>query len=156
MPYLFNTPNRINHQMKKVLCFSFVFLSLSASANAVDLSKPFICPDISPNTITFSNHTLRIGGFKYDVYVENTSSIDTITNTQFLIKDQHTLIELSQITRTGEISISMMKLNTPYELTQPGSDFERYKISETVTFDISESYNRNANLKGNGQGCKNI
>lgn len=140
--------------MKKTLFISLL-LSVSANANAVDLSKPFMCPDISPNTIHFSNNALHIGGLKYDVYIENTSSVDTLTNTQFLSSDQYTLIELTQYTNSGEISMSVMKLNTPYNLTQPGVDFEKYKISETVTFDVSESINRNPNMKGRGQGCKN-
>lgn len=98
---------------------------------------------------------MHIGGLKYDVYIDNTSSIQTITNTQFLSKDQFTLIELTQYTETGDISMSLMKLNTPYERTQLGVDFEKYKISETVTFDIPKPYNLSPKIKGKGQGCKN-
>lgn len=141
--------------MKTNILFLISFLSLSSNVNAVDLSKPFRCPDVSPNTIVFSNNTLHIGGLKYDVYIDNTSSIQTITNTQFLSKDQLTLIELTQYTETGDISMSLMKLNTPYERIQPGVDFEKYKISETVTFDIPKPYNLNPKIKGKGQGCKN-
>ncbi|MGL5225318.1 MAG: hypothetical protein ACRC8Q_08385 [Aeromonas sp.] len=125
--------------MKKILLpsiFTLVFLSiLSTNVNAVDLSKPFICPDISKNTIIFFNNNLHIGGFKYNLYNANTASGDFLTNTQFLSDDQLTLIELAQYSATGEIKMSMMKLSIPYNLTNPAVDFEQYKISETVTFD---------------------
>ncbi|MFM4996290.1 hypothetical protein [Aeromonas sanarellii] len=138
--------------MKKLV--SLLLLSLSGTVGAVDLSAPFICRDISPNKMYLSDNKLHVGGFTYNMHNENTSSIHAITNSQFLSEDQFTIIEIRQYSSSGEIEVSMMRLNAPYSLINPNHDLSKYKIKEVVSFDISES--NDPKLIGGNQGCKNI
>lgn len=133
---------------------SILFILLSSTVSVVDLSVPFKCKDISPNTMYLSNNVLSVGGLKYNLYNENTSSAHAITNAKFLSQDQYTLIEIRQYSSSGEIEVSMMRLNTPYGLINPNNSFSEYKLKEFVSFDTS--WINDPNLIGNNMGCKNI
>ncbi|MBL0542305.1 hypothetical protein [Aeromonas caviae] len=131
-----------------------LFFLLSNSVNAVDLSAPFLCKDISPNKIYLSDNELHVGGLTYSMYNENASSTHVVTNLQFLSKDQYTLVEIRQYSRSGDIEVSMIKLSIPYGLITHSNDFSKYKVREVVSFDTSDS--SDPKLMGDNQGCQNI
>ena len=136
--------------------------ALMANDSIVDLSRPFKCPDISPNSMRITNQKLNIGGISYPVYNENASLSPVITNAIFRNKQNTIEINLIQNTKTGKIRISFMEFKLPIDLI-PINDkeymddtIERYKIYEKVTED-PKSYIGNTNkLIGEDRGCFNI
>lgn len=142
-----------------VMQFLFVALASGCSqgqSNVVDLSKPFVCKDISANSISIDGQAITIDGVRYKMVVPNASSRPNLTNTIFTSSDERVEIDLFQQRDTGVISVSFIKYKLPSSNIPLGSNPDGYKEYEIVTDDLSEYTDRQPYLKGNGLGCSNI
>ncbi|ELM3618261.1 hypothetical protein RYR54_003993, partial [Aeromonas sobria] len=124
------------------------------TSHAVDISKPFICPDISPNTIRVDSGKLKIGASTYYMSHENLSSIDWLTNSEFISDDRKNIIYIMQNQQSGNIDVSYMKLSKTIDSITPGIDMDKFKVIEKVSYDIGRE--KPSYLKGNNLGCKNL
>ena len=128
-------------------------------ANSVDLSNPFKCPDISPNKMQIKNGKLFIGGLSYSMIDENSSSLPTISNTIFRNTDETIEIDLTQIIKTGEISMSFMKFSIPLSSIPISQKIDetilKYKVYERVTWEPT-NIQKSQKISSDGLGCSNI
>ena len=139
--------------MYKATLLLLINMMAASIAYAVDISKPFTCPDISPNTIRLDNGTLKIGASTYLMSNENLSSIDWLVNSEFISPDRKSIIYVMYDQRTGDIDVSYMKLSRAIDSIMPGADMDKFKVIEKVSYDIGKE--KPSFLKGNNLGCKN-
>lgn len=131
-----------------------IYIMTTSISYAVDISKPFICPDISPNTIQLDSGKLKIGASSYYMSHENLSSLDWLTNSEFISHDRKSIIYIMQDQRSGNIDVSYMQLSKTIDSIMPGIDIDKFKVIEKISYDIGRE--KPSYLKGNNLGCKNV
>lgn len=141
----------------KILFTSSIFISSAAYSGEqpVDISMPFICRDISPNTITINNSRIHIDGVSYTLIAKNSHPRGNITNLIFQDTSGTTEINVMQNKKTGSLILKFIKFNTPISLIPINADIERYKEYEIGTSSWGEMKKKNLYLRGDGLGCKN-
>lgn len=138
-----------------VLFFCFFANNAYAGEQKVDLSKPFVCPDISPNTITIGDGKLNIDGVEYQLTNANASSHHNIKN--MIFHDKHGVIEINiiQNRKSGLLSVHLIKFKVPISTVPANANpdhFKEYEIGSSDWGDMKKGY---PYLRGEGLGCVN-
>lgn len=120
-------------------------------SSPIDLSKPFICKDISPTPLRITEKGLIMGGVVYPLYNPNAASTPKLTNAIFRSKDNLEEIDVRQDAEDGKVDVSYMKFSiNPDELTNDAA-IENSKIFEKGSF---KAYNPGPKYFSKNQGCQ--
>ncbi|WP_297122705.1 hypothetical protein [uncultured Enterobacter sp.] len=129
------------------MCFS---VQAGLFSKPIDLSKPFVCKDISPTPMRITEKGLIIGGIVYPLYNPNAASTPTMTNSIFRSKDNLEEIDILQYASDGEISVSYMKFYSDPDQFMDEALIEKNKIFEKASFAVD---NPNPYFHSKNQGC---
>lgn len=119
-------------------------LSTRSAAERVSITKPFVCPDISPlpQHVT-SEGNLVIDGQTYYLWKPNAAAASApLTNTICSSSDGKTAVDIMQY-RDGRFQQAFISFSTNIRKLPFGEDPEKYIIGE-----------RDSYMEG-GQGCHN-
>jgi len=134
-----------------------LLLGANVSAHAglfscpIDLSKPFICKDVSPTPMRITDKGLMMGGVLYPLYNPNAASIPTLTNTIFRSRDNLEEIDIVQYADDGKISVSYMKFRFDPDQFFDDAAIENNKIFEKGSF---KAMNPGPKYFSKNQGCE--
>jgi hypothetical protein len=133
----------------KINSLFVVSLLIASNAMAMDLSQPFICPDISPTPMRIVENGLMMNGVVYPLKNPNSSWSPLITNTIFGSRDGLEEIDVMQH-GNGKVDVSYMKYRfNPYE-SEVNPD--KAKAFEKASYSIEDPP---AYFFSKGQGCQN-
>lgn len=127
-----------------VFCFSG-----EVGAEAVDLSKSFTCPDVSPTPMHITKGGLLMGGVLYPTVNSNASMSARITTSIFGSDDGMNEIDVRQ-EDNGSVTVSYMKfkVNPIDALGSPDDN----KLFEKASFSLESPP---IFFHSKNQGCKN-
>lgn len=136
-------------------CSLLLGASLSSHAglfsNPIDLSKPFLCKDVSPTPLHITEKGLVMGGVLYPLYNPNAASTPKLTNTIFRSRDSLEEIDVVQYASNGKVSVSYMKFRSNPDQFLDDASIENNKIFEKGSF---EALNPGPNYYSQNQGCE--
>lgn len=128
-----------------------IFAHAGVFSNPIDLSKPFVCKDISPSPLRITEKGLIMGGVLYPLYNPNAASTPALTNTIFRSRDNLEEIDIVQYTRNGKVDVSYMKFRSNPDQFTDDISIENNKIFERGSFKAS---NPGSTYYSNNQGCE--
>ncbi len=99
-------------------------------SSPIDLSKPFICKDISPTPLHITEKGLIMGGVVYPLYNPNAASTPKLTNAIFRSKDNLEEIDVRQDAEDGKVDVSYMKFSINPDALANDAAIENSKIFE--------------------------
>lgn len=138
-----------------LLCGLALTSSMAAHAglftSPIDLSKPFICKDVSPTPMRITEKGLIMGGVLYPLYNPNAASTPMLTNTIFRSRDNLEEIDVVQHSSNGEVSVSYMKFRSNPDQFLDDVSIEKNKIFEKGSF---EAVNPGPTYYSKNQGCE--
>ncbi|WP_368894340.1 hypothetical protein [Kluyvera ascorbata] len=123
----------------------------SIFSNAIDLSKPFTCKDISPSPMRITEKGLMMGGVLYPLYNPNAASTPRITNAIFRSRNNLEEIDVVQDTKDGSVDVSYMKFRSNPDQFMDDASIENNKIFEKGSF---EAVNPGPTYYSENQGCE--
>ncbi|HEX4499612.1 MAG TPA: hypothetical protein VH187_00360 [Scandinavium sp.] len=139
-----------------IVFISAFFVSINpARANIfskpIDLSKPFICKDISPTPMHITDKGLIVSGVLYPLYNSNSSSTPVLTNTIFRSLDNLEEIDIIQNSDNGKVNVSYMKFRINPDQLINDESIENNKVFEKGSFD---AVNPGPTYYSKNQGCE--
>lgn len=120
-------------------------------SSPIDLSKPFICKDISPTPLHITEKGLIMGGVVYPLYNPNAASTPKLTNAIFRSKDNREEIDVRQDAEDGKVDVSYMKFSINPDALANDAAIENSKIFEKGSF---KAYNPGPKYYSKNQGCE--
>ncbi|ECC3449550.1 hypothetical protein AH547_09815 [Salmonella enterica subsp. enterica] len=144
-----------NYHVAGMLLISGLMLGCAVPAKAagepVDLSKPFICKDVSPSPMRITEKGLIMGGVLYPLYNANAASTPVLTNTIFRSRDNLEEIDVVQYASDGAINVHYMKF---YSDPDQFTDFEAIDANKVFEKASGEALQPQPFYHSKNQGCK--
>lgn len=134
-----------------VLVITSVSSKASVFPDVIDLSKPFVCKDISPAPLRITEQGLIMGGTLYPLYNPNAASSPELKNSIFRSHDNTEEIDVVQYASDGSVSVSYMKFRRNIDDLLSDTAIEQNKIFEKGSFLPVKS---DPTYYSKGQGCE--